>query len=105
MAVYHFNYEVFKTEVCGDLKDCIFDLHVLSSDVDGIEGADDLFGDYIRYEHDVAMEASYDILKHGVDPDSDYADAIIEAYSVASFAEFLEFKKAEKIYNELKEKF
>lgn len=105
MTVYHFDYAEFKTEVCSDVNDCVFDLHILSSDVDGIDEADVWFHDYLWYEHDLAIEASYDILKHGVDPDSDYADAIVDVYAPLSFDDFLKFKKAEKIYNELKERF
>lgn len=105
MTIYHFNYMVLKTEVCDGLKDCVSDLHVLSSDVDGIEGADDLFGDYMRYEHDVAMEASYDILKYGIDPEDEVkSSALCDTYSVLSFEEFLEFKKAEKRYDEFKDR-
>ena len=105
MTVYHFDYAEFETEVCPDVNECDFEAHILSSYVEDMNEADNWFREYLWYESDLAIEASYNILKYGVDPDSDDADAIVDVYAPLSFEDFLKFKKAEKIYNEFKERF
>lgn len=105
MSVYHFNYRSFETEVCSDVNDCYWELHVLDSDVKSIDEANDLFQDYLWYEHNLAMEASYEIVKNGIDPDSPVADALIDVYVPVDFENFMEFKRVEKRYNELKKNF